>query len=442
MNLIERIKAFTEDVINRLKRSDLFKGFAVTTIGSGLSKAIMIAATFYCTHALTQMEFGEFSFINNTLIMILTICATNFSRLCTKFATEAHDSNASLQRLFILFLFSLAACILAGVLVLLLPDFVLEKVFGSSSMLSFLRFAALLLPLFMLNPLIDGVLRGLMKFKLISTIQVLAAVFYLIVIIIGISLGRVNGALYALLIYYSAFAIAFLICLIKIAPPSSFAQRLKGFIKERGVITKMILPVFVASFVEAPMFWILQVLLTKYDTVAAVGGMTVMKQVRNFALLIPNYFFNTYIAFAGKKNAERDYTGYFNQFDKLIKYFFLLGVGFFLIFSLFSKPILWLYRPEYMTDWRSLCISNLCIPIALVLSLVKTDLILQEHQQALLVISILWNFAWMAVFLLLVKLSIIPLEAFFYGELVAMSIQLLCCYLIFRKDKRMLLPVK
>ncbi|MBO4843962.1 MAG: oligosaccharide flippase family protein [Bacteroidales bacterium] len=439
MGLLEKLSVFVVKGIDRLKQSDLFKGFAVTTIGSGLSKAIMIAATFYCTHKLTQAEFGEFSFINNTLIMILTICASNFSRLCTKFATEAHDSKASLQRLFILFLFSLTACLLAGLLILLVPDSILERVFGSSSMLSFLRFAALLLPLFMLNPLIEGVLRGLMRFKLISTIQVFAALFYLIVIILGISLGGVNGALYALLIYYSAFAITFFVCLIKIAPPSSFAQKLKGFIEERGVITKMVLPVFIASFVEAPMFWILQVLLTKYDTVASVGGMTVMKQVRNFALLIPNYFFNTYIAFAGKKNAEKDYLGYFNQFDKLIRYFLLLGLFFFVVFSIFSKPILWLYRPEYVASWKSLCISNACIPIALLLSLVRTDLILQEHQRALLIISIIWNLAWIAVFLLLVNQSVIPLEAFFYGELVAVSVQLLSCYLIYHRDKTTLL---
>ena len=90
--------------IKRLKASDIFRGFVLTTIGSGLSKAIMILATFYCTHTLTQAEFGEFSFINNTLVMLLAICASNFSRLCTKFATEAKTSVESVQRLYILFL--------------------------------------------------------------------------------------------------------------------------------------------------------------------------------------------------------------------------------------------------------------------------------------------------------------------------------------------------
>lgn len=434
-----RLKDIIRPLFVRLKDSELFKGFAITTIGSGLSKAIMIAATFYCTHTLTQTEFGEFSFINNTLVMILTICASNFSRLCTKFATEAKTSVESVQRLFILFLFSLTACVLAGMMILVLPDTALEYVFGDSGMLSFLRFAALLLPLFMLHPLIEGVLRGLMRFKLISILQICAAIFYLIALILGIRFGGVNGAVAALLIYYSAFSLAFFVGLVKVAPIPSFSKQLKGFKEEWRVIPKMVLPVFIASFVEAPMFWFLQFMLTKYSTVAAVGGMTVMKQVRNFALLIPNYFFNTYIAFAGKLNAERNYHGYFTQFDKLIKYFALIGVAIFIFFSLLCKPVLWLYHPEYVNDWKSLVISNATLPIALILSLVKTDLILQEHQRALLFISIGWNILWISVFVFLVKLGIVPLEAFFYGELLALLTQFSCCYYIYSCDKKRLL---
>ena len=432
-------KQLFQSLFERLKRSELFKGFAITTIGSGLSKAIMIIATFYCTHLLSQEEFGEFSFINNTLVMVLTICANNFSRLCTKFATEAKTSVESIQRLFILFLFSLTACVLAGILILILPDAALEYVFGNSKMLSFLRFAALLLPLFMLHPLVEGVFRGMMKFRLISIIQVATAFFYLITLVVGIQIGGLTGAVTALLVYYSVFAIICFVCLLRSAPISSFSIHLRGFRKEWRVIPKMVLPVFLASFVEAPMFWLLQLLLTKYSSVAAVGGMTVMKQVRNFALLIPNYFFGTYIAFAGKLNAEKNYQAYFSQFDKLVKYFFLGGIVFFLVFSIFSKPILWLYRPDYVSLWQCLIISNLCIPIALVINLIKTDLILQEHQQALLVISVSWNIVWMAVFVLLAHIDVVPLEAFFYGELAAMVTQLFGCYLYYLKDKKNLI---
>ena len=436
-----QFKDWIQKQVVRLQNSAIFKGFAITTIGSGLSKAIMIAATFWCTHSLSQEEFGEYSFINNTLVMVLTICASNFSRLCTKFAAEAKESEDSIKRLFILFLFSLTACLLSGLLILLLPDIILESVLGTTQMLKFLRFSALLLPLFMLNPLIEGVLRGLMKFKIISLVQIAAATIYFSSLIIGIKLSGLDGALVALLVYYTTFSVSFLICLIRSTPSILSFERFSGFKNQWRVLPTMIIPIFVASFIEAPMFWIMQVMLTKYSSVAAVGGMTIMKQVRNLALLIPNYFFFFFLSFAGKYNAEKNYKLYFSQFDRFIKYFLVIGILLFVLLSILNKPILWLYHPDYMTEWKSLIISSACIPFSLVLSLVRNDLIIQEHQRALLIISILWNFIWIALFVSLARLGIPSLESYFYSELCAIVLQLIICLGIYNRDKNTLLPV-
>lgn len=95
-------------------RSSLLNSFIATLLGSGTSKVILVFATFVCSNLLEKMEFGELSFVRNTLNMILCICALNFTTLCTKFATEAKTSIESLHRLFILFLFSIVVCILIG----------------------------------------------------------------------------------------------------------------------------------------------------------------------------------------------------------------------------------------------------------------------------------------------------------------------------------------
>ena len=109
----EKLKQKFQDFKTRVNGSSLIKSFFVTLFGSGMSKFILVVATFYCTNMLTKAEFGEFSFVRNTLTMILTICASNFSSLCTKFATEAKTSVASVQRLMLLFVFSLVMCIIS-----------------------------------------------------------------------------------------------------------------------------------------------------------------------------------------------------------------------------------------------------------------------------------------------------------------------------------------
>ena len=183
-------------LINRFKSSRLFSSFFVTSLGSGISKVIMILGTFYCTTALTKMEFGEYSFIRNTLTMLLTICASNFSSLCTKFASEVSTSVASVKRLFILFLFSLSVCTIAGILLLILPPDVIRSILGSNQSIEYFRFAGLLLPLFMIQPLIEGTLRGRMHFKIISWLQVISSLIFVLLLVVGIQYSGVSGAIW------------------------------------------------------------------------------------------------------------------------------------------------------------------------------------------------------------------------------------------------------
>ena len=427
------------DLIERIKKSKLFRSFFITSFGSGISKVVMILGTFYCTNTLTKMEFGEYSFIRNTLTMLLTICASNFSSLCTKFASEASTSVASVKRLFILFLFSLSVCTIAGGLLLVLPDNVISSILGTNESIEYFRFAGLLLPLFMVQPLIEGTLRGRMHFKLISWLQVISSVLFVALLIGGIYHSGVSGAIWGLYIYYGIYSILSLLFIFYADSPLKHLQSLDKFWLEYRSIFKMVLPVFILSFVEAPIFWYLQVLLTKYASVEAVGTMTVVKQIRNLALLVPNYFFMTYIAFAGRMNAEKQYDQYFSQFDRLIKLFGLGGVGITIILSILAKPLLALFGSVYITDWPILIIGCIGIPISLMMSLIKQSLILQEHQVQLMLISIFWNILWIVLFYLMIMFEFDVISAFFISEILAWSINIMLSYMLYHKDKKRIL---
>lgn len=69
---------FFERIRSKFENSQLFSSFIFTLGGSGISKLLLIVATFYCSNTLSELEFGEFSFVRNTLNMILCICALNF----------------------------------------------------------------------------------------------------------------------------------------------------------------------------------------------------------------------------------------------------------------------------------------------------------------------------------------------------------------------------
>lgn len=423
------------NLIKRIKQSRLIKGFIATLFGSGMSKVILVVATFVCSNMLGKMAFGEMSFVRNTLNMVLCICALNFSSLCTKFTTESSESDDSLHRLFLLFLFSLGISIFLGLFLVIAPTPLLMNALSTETIVRFFRIAGLLLPLFILQPLIEGVFRGLKLFNLIGVVQVLTSLAYLICVAIGIKIAGLNGALYGVIIYYSLYSI---ICLYLLYTKTTFRYqilRLKGFGKQASVIWTMILPVFLMSFIDAPVLWFAQVVLSKSGSMESVGSMTAMMQIRNLAMLIPGYFTNTYLSFAGDLNAKKDYCAYYRQFAKIERYYLVIGLSGFAVLSVLAPIILSLYGKEFMSDWPVMIVSNMCIPFYMMVSIYRMDLILKERQRYLLFGALVWNSIWVALLLVFVKFGMNALLSFFLSNAIATIVNTALLYAKYRKDK-------
>lgn len=421
---------------HRIEKSKLIKGFIVTILGSGSSKIILVLATFICSNLLGKMEFGELSFVRNTLNMILCICALNFSALCTKLTTEAKTSITSLHRLFLLFLFSLIVCLFIGLFLILSPERYLLEILTTKTIVKFFKIVGVLLPLFMLQPLIEGILRGLKKFYLIGILQTTSSIFYLVAVFVGIKNDGLNGALIGVVLYYALYSLISVLILQRKYCVLQQLYKLRGAWSEKKSIVKMILPLFLMSFIDAPTLWIAQVILSKSASMEAVGSMTAMMQIRNLAMLIPSYFSNTYIAFAGELNTQKRYVEYYFQYQKIIRLYLLVGISMFVIFSVFAYPILFLYGREFVTDWPVMLISNLSIPLAMLIGLFRIDLLLKDHQQYLLFLSIGWNIIWLFSLIFLNRIGIDPLYSFFISQNIGSLVFIISLVMMFNKDKK------
>ncbi len=422
--------------IDKIRRSSLFKGFVATMLGSGMSKFVLVITTFICSNLLTKLEFGELSFVRNTLNMILCICALNFSSLCTKFITEAKEDNQGLYRLIWLFAFSFFICVILGFFLLILPDSVMQKMLESGYLVKFFRIIGVLLPLFIISPLVEGIFRGQKRFKLIGYLQVSFALFFLMSLYFGIIVGGVNGAIIGVLLYYTLYSLVCLFIVFRISSLRGLFARLRGFKSEIMVVPKMILPVFIMSFIEAPVFWIVQVIVAQYGSMESIGSITAILQIRNFGMLIPTYFANTYIAFAGELNAQKRYDAYFSQFDKLIKSYLIVGMLLAILFSLLSIPFLSLYGNAYVCDWPAMIIANVSLPLFMLVGLIRISLVLQEHQGEMLYISIIWNLFWILGLFMLLEKNTVPVNAFFISQFGGVLVCLIIMYNLYNRDKR------
>lgn len=417
--------------------SPIVKSFFVTLIGSGASKVVMILCTFYCTNILTKTDFGEFSFVRNTLNTILCICGLNFANLSTKFATELSKTNNARHKLIILFTFSIITCLLFGACLFFTPKEIMLKVFETETVTDSFKLVGILLPIFIVQPLSEGVLKGLLKFKEIGWIQTISSIFFFVAVAVGIKINGLNGALLGMIIYYALYGIAGFGLMIHFLDMSMLKISLKDLKKETSVLNKMIVPIFIMSFIEAPVFWAAQYILSKYGSYSSVGSMSAITQLRNLIILIPTYFFGTFFAYAGQMNAEKNYAAYFSKFSKLIRYSIIVSIVAIVGIVVFGKYALELYGRDYVVDFMSLNIAALGIPGLILAPLLRCDIILQEHQQWLLTVSIIWNAIFLVCIFILIK-WISSLNAFFISQLAGIVVMISLYIIRYRKDKYVL----
>lgn len=425
----------------RLRKSEFFRGFTATLMGSGMSRIILTISTFVFVNIMSKMEFGEFSFVRNTLNTILCICALNFSSLCTKFTVEAEENVSALKRLMLLFVFSLSVCFVIGFTLVVLPTKILTYAVGSEKIVFSFRIIGLLLPLFVMQPLIEGMLRGFMKFKLIGIIQTCTSLLFVFFVVIGYLIYSLQGALFGIISYYSVYALINTLFLVKLSPYENVKDCLYTLGAEKKVLWDMIIPIFLMSFYEAPIMWIAQVILAKYDSMEAVGGMTAILQIRSLIIIVPSYLFGTFVAFAGKMNSEKRYKEYFDKFNKLGVMLLAFGIFLSIVCSLFSKQILAIYGKDFISDYIPMIISNICIPLFLIVSLLKIDLVIQEHQKILLYTSLIWNTLWLILLFAFLQFKIIPLVSFFSSQLIALCVYTFMIGLVYLKDRNILLKI-
>lgn len=426
--------------INKFSESPILRAFLTTSVGSGVSKVILVMATFYCARLLTKEDFGTFSFVRNTLNTILCVCALNYIGLCTKFTSELAYIPAARVRLAILISFSLIICALFGAGLFLLPTSVMTNLLGGETIIPYFRLIGILLPLLMVQPLIEGILRGKQKFKTIGIMQIVSSLFFLILIIFGVYIHGMPGAIIGMLIYYVLYSVYSLIVLNRIVSIKYyFVEAFTGWRSELAIIHRMILPVFLLSFIEAPINWWAQLLLTQYDSYEAIGSMTAIMQIRNVVILIPAYFLNAFTSFASSLNANNNHSEYFKKFRKAMSWFLIGSSLVAILFICCNKILLGLYGPEYSTDSTPFAIAIIAMPLYILSSLLKVNLLIREHQQTMLCMSILGSFLFISALYAFLSANMSSVSAYFIAQFLQFSMTLIWCMRIYIKDKRTLL---
>lgn len=433
------VRALGDTLLHRIKASELIKGFLSSSIWGGLSKLIAVLITMYCSNKLSQEGFGEYSFIRNTLDMIVVICATNFSTLAVKFAAESIKSDSSLKRLVLLFEFTLFISIIAAIVIVAIPYDVLKSFTGGEGVAYFMRLVGLCMPVFIIQPLISAILRGYKLFNLVGIYETLNIIFYFVLLVVGIHFYDYRGAIYALLTYFFLYSISGVIVLFFVNKKTHYIKAVKNVKEQKQSLYKMVLPIFLMSFVEAPLLWLAQAEIGRRVSYALVGSLSVILTIRYLIQIVPTYFYQSFIPHVTVLNADGQYEAYFKKFRQVAKVLFLVLLAIVPILLLFGRFFLGIFDKAYVDSYPQYALSIIIMPLLLYSTLFKLNLMIREHQVGMFYMTIVSSCCFLVSFYLLSYMSVNILAAFFYAQAIQFAYQLCYSLWAYAKDQKRLI---
>lgn len=425
-------------MLNREKyiHSELIKGFITTIFWKGFSRILTVLTTLYCSNTLSQSEFGEYSFVNNTLSTIVVICAVHFSSLVVKFTAESKYSENSVKKLYLILIFTIILSVFLGLILLFSPTKFIESFVGeNNNVVSYIRIIGLLLPVFILQPLISGIFRGIKEFNIVGKYELISSFLFMILVVIGNNYAGVSGCIISLLIYYFLFSIIGLFFVMFYRNKFSRFIRVDELMSQKKTVYKIIIPVFVMSFIDTPILWFAQAEIIRRDSFEVLAGLSVILQIRNIIQILPTYYFQAFVPIVSTLRIT-NVKEYFNKFKKTSNFQILFYLILFPFFVFFGKDILSLFGSSYVEYYNSFIISFFVLFLVLQSVLFKIHLTIYEHQRIIMLMLIISSICFIISFKFFINNSINIINSFLYSQGIQYLVQIIITSLIFLKDKK------
>lgn len=289
-----KLPPFAKGYIDRIKSSPvgyrLAKGSFWSLTGAVISRVLTLGSTIFVARVLGKEGFGQLGMIQSTIGMFGTFAGFGLGLTATKHVAEFRSKDpAKAGR--ILCLSELISWISGGIITLLLiimAPWLASHTMAEPHLSGLLRIGSGLLLFGALNGAQIGALSGYESFQLIAKINFLVGILSFPLVIIGVWLGGLPGAVWGLVV---GMVLNWLINHIALRKESSrfgVPLTLKGCSQELQILWGFSLPAMLNSAVVVPVNWATNTfLVNQHHGYAEMGVFNAANQWRNALLFLP-----------------------------------------------------------------------------------------------------------------------------------------------------------
>ncbi len=330
-------------------------------LGNSVGRIAMFLTNIFAARMLSQETFGQFMMIRSTISMVEGIVSGSLGAPMIKRVAETYGTKEVNEVIVTLFILNTVITIVLSLGLYILAPFIVNNFFlGVSVLIQGLQLALLLLLATALATIVQNILMGFEEFRRLSLAAILTSLLSLPIILMLMKTMGLKGAILGVACYFSIdFVLKYI--QLKQVYRIKFADVTKSKIYQEG---KRLLifsaPLVLSVIVYSTAFWYARVLTVNLsDGFKSIAVFDSAFQLLSVIMIITGATTSVALPMLSRNYKNKDSNASPQIFKVNLQINLLISICISSIFILFSKQIMAIYGPEYITG------SNILIVLAI-----------------------------------------------------------------------------
>jgi len=335
----------------------LAKGTFWSLAGAVISKGLGILASIVVARTLGKVGFGELGIIHSTVALFQLFAGFGLGLTATKYVAEYRKSDPERAGR-IIGLSWVVTAVTGGtcaILLAVLAPWLAAHALTAPHLSGLLRITAIALFFSALNAAQNGALSGFEAFKTIATRNLIAGVFTFPIMVIGVLLAGLKGAVWATVVSCAATWFICHLAVRKEARRFNVPLTFSGCLQELPLIWKFSLPAVFSGMMVTPVNWVCSALLVNQpDGYEEMGIFNAANQWYHLALFLPTMLGSVILPILSERLGQNQTRQSGRLLMLAMKINALLVFPIVLLACFVSPYIMALYGESFRSGWPTL----------------------------------------------------------------------------------------
>ena len=354
---------FLHPILNRVEDSEigfrLAKGVFWSMAGAVISRSLGIISSIVVARTLGKVGFGELGIIHSTVMMFQIFAGFGLGLTATKYVAEYRrtDPQKAGRIIAMAWMVSAVTGSICAIALFIFAPWLAAHTLAAPHLSGLLRITAIALFITALNAAQGGALSGFEAFKTIATRNLIAGLFSFPIMITGVLLAGLKGAVWATVVSCAANWFICHLAVRKEARRFNVPLSFSGCLQELPLLWRFSLPAVLGGMMVTPVNWACNALLVNQpDGYEEMGIFSAANQWYNMLLFLPGLLGGVVLPVLSERLGQKDTKQSLKTMVLAIKVNALLVLPLVLIASIASPYIMSLYGDGFRSGWPTLVV--------------------------------------------------------------------------------------